>query len=143
MVNNVFLIALVTEVFLNTSKVDGGASRVELRCVVNRENVERRCCRSGGGAVCDAVDQLNRAVVIGISSEGITGGGITINAACISGVDGEISDGKRITVAIGESIEELLFCKASSESSWMLAKVMEVRPSTNSGASLIDATLKL
>ena len=84
---------------------------IELRCVVDSENVEGRCCTGGINAVGDAINQLNGAVVIGIGREGITVGGITINGACISGVDGQTSDGERITIAIREAVQKLIFCK--------------------------------
>ena len=111
LINNVFLIALVTKVFLNTAKVDLSRSGIEFRCVIHGEDVEGRSCTGGIRAVCDAITQLDGAVVIGIGSEGISVAGITLNTACISGVDGKTSDGKKITIAIRESIEELLFCK--------------------------------
>ena len=111
MVKDVFLIALVTKVFLNTAEVDDSTTGIELRCVVDSENVEGRCCTGGIRAVGDAINQLNGAVVIGIGREGITVGGITINAACISGVDGQTSDREGITIAIREAVQKLIFCK--------------------------------
>ena len=105
MVNDVFLIALVTKVFLNTSKVDDGRGGVEFRCVVNGEDVEGRSGTSGVSAVSDAVGQLNGAVVIGIGREGITIGGVTIDDAVAA----------KAPVWVGfENFERVLF----SESMW-------------------------
>ena len=88
MVVDITFIAGVAKIFLDAAEVDDGSGGVELGGVVNGEDVEGGRCTGGISAIGDAVGQLNGSVVVGVSREGVTAGGVTIDAARVSGIDG-------------------------------------------------------
>ena len=67
LIDDVFLIALVTKVFLNTAEVDDSTAGIELRCVVDAQDVDENILGCGSrNTVVDFKAQQPGHPVVGI-----------------------------------------------------------------------------